>query len=74
MGSSGQAPHTPAKPGEDDVDDARVQYEIERMDHHRKLARAREVIAKYDEGYAEYRKRIEVHMYEIGKLDERLED
>jgi ribosomal protein L15E len=57
-----------------DVDDARVRDEFERMERHRELERAREVIVKYEEGFAEYRQRIEKLKYRIGRLDERLGD
>jgi hypothetical protein len=57
-----------------DVDDSRVQAEFKRMQYHRDLEKAREIIAQYNEGYAKYRERIEDLKYKIGRLDERLED
>jgi hypothetical protein len=54
------------------VDDARVRDEIKRFEHHRDRDRAREIIAKYEEGFAHYRRIIEDLSYEIGRLDERL--
>jgi hypothetical protein len=54
------------------VDDSRVQDEFKRMEHHRNLERAREIIAGYEEGFAHFRKKIEDIKYDLGKLDERL--
>ncbi len=45
---------------------------FERIKKTADVERFHEIIVKYEEGLADYRSRVEEHLYEIGKIDERL--
>jgi len=55
------------------MDDAREHHEFARIELHQKIERARIFIGQYEDGLADYRKKLEDHQYKLGRLDERLE-
>jgi hypothetical protein len=55
------------------LDDKRERDEFERIELHQKIDKARLFISQYESGLTTYRRNLEEHQYDLGRLDERLE-
>ena len=53
--------------------ESREADEFRRIELTARLARDREIVAKYEAGLEFYRRRVEDTRYDLGRLDERLE-
>lgn len=54
------------------MDDQQAKDEFDRITLHQEIEKAQNIIKQYGDGMAHYHRTLQKHMYELGKLDERL--